>query len=127
MKKIISLLFVPVVLCFAMVASFKAYAAEYKQALTYHILVADEEQANELKKEINAGENRAQVFNNFTAAAKKYSKCPSGLDGGKLGWIGKGEMVKPFEDAVFAMPDGQDSDPVKTTYGWHLIYVVSKK
>ncbi|MCD7740475.1 MAG: peptidyl-prolyl cis-trans isomerase [Candidatus Gastranaerophilales bacterium] len=127
MKKIVSLFFVLVVFCFSMIAAGKVYAAEYKQALTYHILVPTEEEANELKKEITAGENRAQVFNNFTEAAKKYSKCPSGADGGKLGWIGKGEMVKPFEDAVFSMPDGEVSNPVKTTYGWHLIYVVSKK
>ena len=105
----------------------KVEAAEYKQVQAYHILVPTEQQAFEIKKEIMTGQNRAERFSNFTKAARKYSKCPSGYDGGKLGWFGKGDMVKPFEEAAFALPEGQVSDPVKTQFGYHLIYVVSKK
>ena len=61
------------------------------------------------------------------AAAKKYSKCPSGSSGGILGWFGRGDMVYEFEKAAFELPNGQVSEPVKTKYGWHLIYVISKK
>jgi parvulin-like peptidyl-prolyl isomerase len=60
-------------------------------------------------------------------AAKKYSTCPSGRSGGILGWFSKGDMVKPFEEAAFNLPNGQVSEPVKTQFGWHLIYVISKK
>lgn len=45
----------------------------------------------------------------------------SGQKGGLLPWVGRGMMVKPFEDAAFALRPGQLSSPVKTDYGWHLI------
>lgn len=104
-----------------------ANAADFKQVQAYHILVPTEQQAIELKNDIAQGQTRAEVFSKFTSAARRYSKCPSGYDGGKLGWFGKGDMVKPFEDTAFALPEGQVSEPVKTQYGYHLIYVVSKK
>ncbi len=125
MKKILSLLFVFAAFCFTLISVNRVEAAEAKQVLAYHILVSDEQQAVDIKKEIETGKTRTEIFNNFTSSAKKYSKCPSGSDGGKLGWFAKGEMVKPFEEAAFALPDGQVSDPVKTIYGWHLINVVS--
>ncbi len=135
MKKFLSLfLFVSALICLSgnclcslNSVSSRVEAAEYKQVQAYHILVPTEQQAVELKNEINKGQNRAEVFSNFTAAARKYSKCPSGADGGKLGWFGKGDMVKPFEDVAFNLPEGTVSEPVKTQFGYHLIYVVSKK
>lgn len=42
--------------------------------------------------------------------------------GGELGWFGKGMMVKPFEDAVFNLAIGEISEPIRTDYGWHIIY-----
>lgn len=135
MKKFLSLiLFVSALICFSgnclcslNSVSSRVEAAEYKQVQAYHILVPTEQEAIDLKNEINKGQNRAEVFSNFTAAARKYSKCPSGADGGKLGWFSRGDMVKPFEDAAFNLPEGTVSDPVKTQFGYHLIYVVSKK
>ena len=127
MKKILSLLLMFTAFLCTMFVLNRAEAAEYKQVQAYHILVPTEAQALEIKKEIEEGQTRAEIFSNFTKAAKTYSKCPSGADGGKLGWFGKGDMVQAFEETAFAMPEGQVSDPVKTQFGWHLIYVVSKK
>ena len=82
-----------------------------------HILVNDKEQAEKLKKEIENGDIT------FEEAAKKYSTCPSGKNGGDLGYFGRNMMVREFEDAAFSLPLGSISNPVKTQFGYHLIIV----
>ncbi|MCX7627035.1 MAG: SurA N-terminal domain-containing protein [Methylophilaceae bacterium] len=65
---------------------------------------------------------------NFAALAKKYSQDPGSADkGGDLGPIKRGLMVKPFEDAVFAMTPGSISDLVETEFGYHIIQVTEVK
>lgn len=125
MKKILSLIILTFVLCIGFVSLSVEAAVNRVQAM--HILVPTEAQAVEIRKEIVAGETQNDVFNNFRNAAKKYSKCPSGADGGMLGYFGRGDMVRPFEEAAFNLPNGEVSQPVKTQFGWHLIYVISKK
>ena len=52
----------------------------------------------------------------------------SAMRGGSLGWFSRGMMVKPFEDAAFAMTDsGQLSEPVRSQFGWHLIQLEGKR
>ena len=59
---------------------------------------------------------------NFAEIASRESEDRgSSMRGGELGWFGKGQMVKPFEDATFALAEGQISAPVRSQYGWHLI------
>jgi peptidyl-prolyl cis-trans isomerase C len=85
-----------------------------------HILVEDEEAAKKLHAEIQKGADFAKI-------AKKNSICPSSKAGGDLGFFGKGQMVKEFEDTAFSLPVGVVSKPVKTEFGYHLILVTSKK
>jgi len=85
-----------------------------------HILVDNEDEANKVIAEINAG-----LF--FGEAAKKYSKCPSKEQGGDLGYFTRGKMVPEFEDAAFSMEKNQVSKPVKTQFGYHIIKVTDKK
>lgn len=85
-----------------------------------HLLVKTEEEALKLKEEISAGKDFAQV-------AKEVSLCPSGQNGGDLGYFTKGQMVKEFEDACFSMEVGEVSSPIKTQFGYHLIYLTDKK
>lgn len=79
-----------------------------------HILVPTLAEAVNLKTQLTAGADFAQL-------AKTYSKCPSGKNGGDLGMFGPGVMVKPFDDAARATPVGSISDPVRTQFGFHLI------
>lgn len=86
-----------------------------------HILVATEEQANELLAKIKAGEVT------FEDCAKENSTCPSGQSGGNLGDFSRGQMVPEFDSAVFAMEAGEISEtPVKTQFGYHIIKLNSK-
>ena len=87
-----------------------------KKVQARHILVGKQELAEELKKRVDAGED-------FSALAEEYSECPSKKRGGDLGWFGKGAMVRPFEVAAFSAEEGAVVGPVKTEFGWHLIYV----
>jgi parvulin-like peptidyl-prolyl isomerase len=88
------------------------------QIHTRHILVANEQDASTVKKDLDAGAD-------FAAEAKKYSTDTSNKDkGGDLGWFGKGVMVPEFEQAAFALKVGEISQPVKTTFGYHIIQVL---
>lgn len=132
MKKIVSLvLFVSALFLSASVGSdvvsSKVEAATVSQVNAAHILVATEAEAQNIRAEIMQGETSAAVFSRFMNAARKYSTCPSGKSGGILSYFGRGEMVKPFEEVAFSTPIGQVSEPVKTQFGWHLIYVIGKK
>ncbi len=76
--------------------------------------------ALELKRRIERGEDFAEL-------AREYSKDPGSASlGGDLGWFGKGQMVKPFEDAAFRAPVGKVVGPVETRFGYHLIQVLEK-
>jgi parvulin-like peptidyl-prolyl isomerase len=79
-----------------------------------HILVKTEKEANEILGRLGKGEK-------FTNIAKEVSLCSSGKKGGDLGSFGRGQMVKEFENAAFALQKGQISSIVKTKYGYHLI------
>ncbi len=79
-----------------------------------HILVEHQFEADDLVRKISEGVP-------FEKLAQEFSNCPSGRDGGDLGEFGKGMMVKPFEEAVLALKEGEVSAPVKTQFGYHLI------
>jgi len=87
-----------------------------KKVNASHILVSTKEQADELLKKLELGSS-------FESLAQQYSKCPSGKKGGSLGWFGRGQMVREFENAAFSLQKGKTSQPVKTQFGWHIIKV----
>ena len=81
-----------------------------------HILVDQEHEANDILRKLEKGES------SFEELAQKFSKCPSGKSGGDLGNFSKGQMVAPFEEAAFALEVGKYSQPIRTQFGYHLIY-----
>jgi len=69
----------------------------------------------DIRAQIAAGED-------FAKLARESSQDPgSAADGGNLGEIEKGMMVQPFETALYALQEGEVSEPIKTAFGWHLI------
>jgi peptidyl-prolyl cis-trans isomerase C len=97
-----------------------------------HILIkvppdADEAAKGEAQKKIKAIQKEANSGTDFAELAKKHSEGPSNTRGGDLGYFGRGQMVKPFEEAAFALAPGKISDIVETQFGYHLIKVEEKK
>ena len=84
-----------------------------------HILVATEDEAKKVAERLKNGED-------FATVAKEVSK-DTGAEGGDLGFFTRGQMLKPFEDAAFALDVGQISAPVQTQFGWHIIKVEEKR
>ncbi len=92
-----------------------------------HILVKDEKGAQEIIDQLKGLQGDA-LQKRFVELAKEKSTGPTGPKGGDLGFFGAGQMVKPFNDAVFAMKKGEvSSKPVKTQFGFHVIYVEDLK
>jgi len=82
-----------------------------------HILVKTQQQALDIKKQLDKGAD-------FGTLAKKFSTCPSKKKGGDLGEFRRGQMVKAFDDVVFKKEVLKVHGPVKTKFGFHLIQTI---
>jgi len=89
------------------------------KAKARHILVSSEEKCEEMKKQIEAGTDFAEM-------ARSHSSCPSGKQGGELGEFSPGEMVPEFDKVVFSAEVGKVHGPIKTDFGYHLIEITSR-
>jgi len=93
-----------------------------------HILIRTTEKDSEAtlaEKQQRAANILAEVRagGEFAELAKKYSEDPSAPDGGDLGTFSRGQMVEPFDKAVFSLAEGEISDVVQTPFGFHIIKV----
>ena len=107
---------------------FEAHKAEFvepPQVLCQHILVKGT--SPEAFEKIRAIRERIVAGGDFAEEAKKNSDCPSGAEGGSLGWFGRGMMVPEFDKAAFEMKKGEVSDIVTTQFGYHIIYKADEK
>lgn len=103
-----------------------------EQVHARHILMkvaadADEAAKADARKKIETVQAKAKKGEDFAELAKAHSEGPSNVRGGDLGFFGRGQMVKPFEDAAFSLETGKVSDIVETRFGYHLIKVEEKK
>ena len=108
----------------------KSFKYDKKEQLkARHILLTTTKDNDEaMLKKINEIKKSATT-KNFAQLANKHTMDPSnqGKKGGSLNWFSRGRMVPEFENAAFNLKPGQISEPVKTSYGYHLIYVEDKK
>jgi peptidyl-prolyl cis-trans isomerase C len=82
---------------------------------------AGEEEKKEVRKKAEDVLEKARGGEDFAELAKVHSEGPSGPKGGDLGFFGRGKMVPPFEEAVFALKPGEVSGIVETRFGYHII------
>jgi len=118
------------------------YVADYGEYHTRHVLIAPKPlgegddaktaadnvalaKARSVVDQIRQSPNDQNLWNTL---AKQYSDDPGSADsGGDLGFVGKGQFVKEFEDAVHTMSIGQISDPIKSQYGYHVIQLLERR
>jgi len=105
---------------------------EDKTASVRHFLLSTQNMADaekqEIRKKMEGILSRAKGGEDFAELAKTYSEDPGSKEnGGLYENFGRGQMVKPFEDAAFSVPIGEISDIVETTFGYHIIKVIERK
>ena len=103
-----------------------------EQVRASHILIkvspeADEKEKEAAKQKIDQIREKIGKGTDFAELASEFSEGPSKEKGGDLGYFGRGQMVEPFEKAVFALKPGETSDMVVTRFGYHLIRLVDHK
>lgn len=114
-------------------AEYERRSADFKQleqVKASHILFkvdGDDAAWEAARKKAEDAAAKAKGGADFAALAKSLSDDTSAAQGGDLGYFGRGQMVKPFEEKVFGMKVGEVSDPVRTQFGWHVIKLTDKK
>jgi len=91
-----------------------------------HILVKTQDAAEAIVTEVKSLKGTA-LKSKFIELAKTKSTGPSGPKGGDLGYFAQGQMVPEFNNKVFSMKAGTVSEPVKTQFGYHVIYLEDKR
>ena len=117
-------------------AYYDNHASEFEkgeQVQARHILIRVEQNSPpeadlKAKETIDMIAGKLKKGDSFEALALEYSEDPgSKINGGDLGYFGKGQMVKEFEEAAFATKVNEVSEPVRTAFGYHLIMVTDKQ
>lgn len=110
----------------------RARFVEPEQVNVRHVLIkvdpgADEATIAAARTQTEQVRAEAKQGADFAELAKKYSQGPSAAKGGELGFLPRGQLVKPFAEAAFALKPGEISDVVRTRYGFHIIKLEGRR
>lgn len=100
-----------------------------EEAEVLHLLVRVSEQRPEAaaKKLVEQLRQRLAAGAAFEPIAREYSESPDAQEGGRMGWVRHGELLPELDAAVFALSDGQLSEPVRTRLGFHVLKVTRRR
>lgn len=100
---------------------YKEFFGTEEQVRVRHILVRDEEEAQALREQLEDGADFAEL------AREKSADRASAIQGGDLGWVTRGQMVKAFEDMAFSTKVGELSPVFETDFGYHILVVEARQ
>lgn len=117
-------------------AAYAQYAKDEGQDVEVHarhILVTVEQNAS--PEQVEAARKKAEAIAaearrpgmDFAALARARSEGPSREDGGDLGFFRRGVMVPAFDKAAFTLKQGEVSEPIRTSFGWHVLKVEARR
>ena len=92
-----------------------------------HILIKLDGGKPAARKKIGDILEKARQGQDFASLARTYSEDQTGPNGGDLGYVRPGQIMKPLEDALFALKPGEVSDVVETGLGYHLLKAMDRK
>lgn len=102
---------------------YRAHAEEFSQPAQVHArqaVLGSLEEAQAFRKKVLGGED-------FSALARAQSQGPEAEKGGDLNWISPGQILRPLDQVLFALPIGKLSDPIRTDYGFHVLQVLDRR
>jgi len=98
------------------------------QVQARHILIKAKAEGDDPAAQLKALRTRIEAGEDFAELAKAFSDdTGSAVNGGDLGWVSPGVMVKPFEAVIFDLKDGEISAPFESQFGWHLAQVLAQR
>lgn len=104
------------------------FSAEAEVAQIVKIAKVSESQKEVTKRELLDLRNRILAGEDFTMLAKKYSADPSvTVNGGDMGFVGRGMMVPEYEAASFKLKPKEISMPIETMFGLHIIQLIERR
>jgi peptidyl-prolyl cis-trans isomerase SurA len=104
------------------------FSAEAEVAQIVKVAEVSQEQKEITKRELIDLRNRILAGEDFATLAKKYSADPSvTVNGGDMGFVGRGMMVPEFEAMSFKLKPGEISMPVETDFGFHIIQLLERR
>lgn len=95
------------------------YASQEDRVASHILIEGDGEESLQVAREVL---EKLEQGEDFASLAEEYSDDPvSAEEGGSLGRIARGQLEGPFEDALFALSEGEVSEPVLTDFGYHIV------
>ena len=102
----------------------QAAAVRFERLLTVHAQALGQREFNGFLHTFQGAHRHGAKF---AQAAAQWSNCPSGQQGGDLGWLYPGDTVPAFDQAMNALKIGEISNPVQSQFGFHIIQVLERR